>query len=141
MPTSKRWFHLSGHLSNPLFGIMMFDAVVQCFLLSFLFNDDNINEKFPTPISNRIHFLVASLLILVPGLLFVRYCPLVIQRSFGVCYFVAVASVITSFPGLSIPIIPGLEYAIIIIAFKFFISHCPRYVTFCFNGYCKFYFS
>ena len=111
-PSSKRWVHLGGRLGMYMFGMICADMTLTVILFGLIF-------------ASMEWTLVAGVGLALGLLLIVCVVPLRHQRSYAViCLLIMLGA---QFGGLVPPVKRGMEWALPVLAIKFFICHGPRH--------------
>lgn len=118
--TSKRHFHFGGKLSDALFIVILFEALIQCCLIGWIYIEDSLDMQ---------RYIIATNILLLGGIYFLNKCvSLTVQRSYSVILFFIVMYVYDALIKVNhVPKIEGMEKIFPILVFKHFICHVPRH--------------
>lgn len=124
-PTSKRWYHMGGKLSNHLAFVIAAEVAVLVFILHATFGDGGRGGVHAAFGKNTVMEAVG----VASAVLLTHFSPLPIQRAVGVICMCGGFGLLQANNSLCTAEsnCPGMEWAIPLLLVKYCVSHVPRH--------------
>ena len=124
-PTSKRWYHMGGRLSNNLAFVIAAEVAVLVIILHATFGDGGNGGVSAAFGKNGMMEAVG----VASAVLITHFSPLPIQRAVGTLSLCGGFGLLQANNSLCTPEsnCPGMEWAIPLLLVKYCVSHVPRH--------------